>query len=149
MSDIVFVCTGNTCRSPMAAALASALLNKHGLRVSIGCAGVSAMAGQSISRNAKLVLDEFGIDFSEHKAQGIGDKLLKEADLVLAMTVSHLSFVKHVFPNTNAFTLAEYAGEFYDVSDPFGGDINEYRKCAEQINGLLEKSLNRFKEDFL
>ena len=145
MCNILFVCTGNTCRSPMAAALAASLFERESIRITVESAGVSAYDGSSASKNAILAMEAEKVDLSAHKSQSAECDLLKNAALVLTMTRAHLKHVKAIHPEANAFTLGEYAGTLTDVSDPFGGNLEEYQTCAAQIKKLLETCLEKFK----
>jgi len=149
MSSIVFVCTGNTCRSPMAEAVARAIFAREGLCISVQSAGVAAFKGQAASKNALLAMHARKLDISAHITQPAALDLLKNAALVLTMTRGHLSHVKAACPAANAFTLGEYAGSNAEVSDPFGGDLAEYRACAAQIEALLVSCMSKFREDLM
>ena len=148
MSKIIFVCTGNTCRSPMAQALAEALFAEAGLQIVVTSAGVGAGSGQSASANAVLAMLDGGLCLKSHRSQPTTRELLKSAALVLTMTRGHLSHVLAMCPEVKAFTLGEYAGGGQDVSDPFGGNEEVYRKCAAQLRKLLESCMSKFREDF-
>ena len=139
MSKIVFVCTGNTCRSPMAAAMAKEVFAQAGLEATVLSAGISAWPNQPASHHAILVMEEGGLCLLEHQATGISDDLLDEASLVLAMTGNHRAVLLSDYPaaKDKVFTLAEYVGECMDIADPFGGSLEEYRACAAQIKELL------------
>lgn len=146
MSEILFVCTGNTCRSPMAAALAAAIFEREGLKITVSSAGVFASDGSDASKNAVLAMEHEKIDIRTHKSRMAAVEILENAALVLAMTRSHLSHIKTVCPAANAFTLGEYAGGCIDVSDPFGGNLDQYKNCAAQIKQLLEVCVAKFTE---
>ena len=147
MYEIIFVCTGNTCRSPMAAALATAMFAREGLNISVSSCGVSVFGSSSASKNAVAAMKPEQIDLSAHKSRQAAAEILGNAALVLTMTRTHLSHVKNFCPAANAFTLGEYAGSFDEISDPFGGSLDEYRKCAAQIKNLLEDCLEKFREE--
>ena len=150
---IVFICTGNTCRSPMAAALGASIFGGAGLDIEVFSAGVSAWDGQPASQNAILAIAGMeypGISLNSHKSQIISRELLKNASLVLTMTGRHLDVVKSACPSARAFTLYEYASgvkESGDISDPFGGDLEIYRACAEEIKQLLLSCVAKLKDD--
>ena len=142
---IIFVCTGNTCRSPMAAALAAQIFAESGLDVEIFSAGVSAVKGQPASLHAIQVMKDSGLCLQSHKASDICGEALESAGLVLTMTASHRAILLSDYPAAEGkiFTLAGYAGDTQDVADPFGGRLEEYRACATQIRRLLELAAKR------
>jgi len=151
MSDktptIIFVCTGNTCRSPMAAALAESIFKKHELTAIVLSAGVAASDGYPASEHAISAMQEETINLQLHRSTQITREILSSASLILTMTGGHLHTIKAIYPQANAFTLGEYAKDGNDVSDPFGGNLNTYRKCAAQIKQLILSSLVKLKED--
>jgi len=144
---IVFVCTGNTCRSPMAEVLAKSIFEAHSItNITVHSAGVSTGDGYPASENAILVMQEQDLDLQTHKSRQISLEILSEAYLVLTMTQGHLHMVQTICPQANAFTLSEYAMASGDVSDPFGGSLQTYRSCALQVRQLILDSVARIKE---
>ena len=138
---ILFVCTGNTCRSPMAGAIAEQLL---GDKYKIYSAGLMAMPNSRASAHAVTIMAERQIDLSKHKSRLVSEELLTEMDLVLAMTESHKGALINSIPD-KVFTLGEYAGCQTSVTDPFGGNLDEYRACADEIYKLLLKAAEKIK----
>lgn len=143
MFKILLVCTGNTCRSPMAAALLADMVTKAGLasEICIKSAGIAAWR-QPASAHAQTVMRQAGLSVDKHCSQQVDSSLLSSADLVLTMTAAHKRALTGMAAGLGdkIYTLAEFAGEINDVSDPFGGSEAEYRECAGQIQRLLTQS---------
>ncbi len=133
---ILFVCTGNTCRSPMAAALMNKIAADNDMDIFAESAGLFAEEGAPVSENAVEAMKKYGLDISEHKAEPITNDLLIQSDLILTMTAAHKQVLEHYAPG-RVFTLAEYAGSGFDISDPYGGDLDEYIETAEEIYDAL------------
>lgn len=138
MKRILFVCTGNTCRSPMA----EAVLLHHGKEVfEVKSAGVFADAGSDASAHAKTALKEQGIEIN-HTSRQLTEEMLQWADVVLTMTRGHKQTIAHYYPRleNKVYTLYEYTDRIdRDISDPYGGSLEVYRKTLNELNELLQR----------
>jgi protein-tyrosine-phosphatase len=146
---ILFVCTGNTCRSAMAQALARRALEElfpDREDIEFISAGLAALPGGGASPQAVSVLKERGIDLSSHRSRQITPGDIEEASLVLTMTVFHRDSLRRAVPEAaeKIYTLAEYAGSGGDIPDPFGLSEETYRIVAGELNALIRDALRKF-----
>jgi protein-tyrosine-phosphatase len=152
---ILFVCTGNTCRSPMAAAIARSVAAERGLAdVSVASAGSGAnplgpgrpMPVIGASDGALLVAMEHGMDLGAHRAQPLTRELVDQADLVLTMGDRHLARVAELGGGAKAFLLTDFASHGESargVADPFGGDLAAYRATYAELDREVRRALDR------
>jgi protein-tyrosine-phosphatase len=145
--NLLFVCTGNICRSPLAEAIAQQELNRRERSdVIVSSAGTGAWDGAPASEGAYLVGLEHGLDLSAHRARLLTRELVGEANLILTMARHHRARVHELGGDGRTFVLGEYAGRTGDeaeVSDPFGGDLEIYRATFAQLDGLVREVLGR------
>lgn len=144
---VLFVCTGNTCRSPLAEAIARKLAAERGLEgVTFASAGTSAAGGAGASDGAMLVGLERGLDLGGHRSQPLTPELVRESDLILGMSEHHVATALDLGGAEKTFLLDEYAsgGESASaVTDPFGFAIEAYRAAATDIERQVMRAVER------
>lgn len=133
---LLFICTGNTCRSPMAEGLAREMF---GDLVQISSAGMAAWEGEQISAQALEILKEQNVDLSKHSARQITDELMANADWVIPMTQAQEEGLKRLFPQYEFKTccLGNWGDYKKDIRDPWMGSLDDYRQTAKEISELL------------
>ena len=141
---VLFVCTGNICRSPLASSLLERALKERGLDLTVSSAGTGAWDGAPASEGAYLVGLERGLDLSGHRARLLTRELVDQADLILTMARHHRARVDELGGEGKVFVLGEYAGKGGDeVSDPFGGDLGVYRDTCQELEALTAAVADR------
>src|SRR5919112_678704 len=127
---LLFVCSGNTCRSPLAEAITRQQATERGLDIDVSSAGISAWEGAPASDGALLVGMEHRADLGEHRSRQLTREIVADSDLVLAMGPPHLERIEALGGRGKAHLLTDYASRGKAagaVSDPYGGDLDTYR----------------------
>ena len=133
---LLFICTGNTCRSPMAEGLAREIF---GGTVQVSSAGMQAYLGENASAHAIEVLKEQNIDLSRHRSRRIRTELMADADWIIPMTQAQEEALRCIFPQYGHKTryLGDWGDQKRDVIDPWSGSLELYRQTAHEIGELL------------
>lgn len=145
--NLLFVCTGNTCRSPMAAAAARHALESRGWsHVAVQSAGLAALSGTPAAENAVHVGSERGLDLTEHEAQPLTPELVEWADLILGMAPGHLAGIIDMGGGAKAALVSDFlddAAPGSAIPDPIGCDVETYRRTLDQLTEAVDGILRR------
>ncbi len=142
--NLLFVCTGNICRSPMAEAFARDYGQRRGIPLQARSASMIGLHDQPAHKNAIRAMAEVGIDLSNHVAQPVTGELVEWADWILGMEVCHVRWLRETFPEAEARValLGSYGGMF-EIPDPLGGWMGRFRRSRDQIRRCVENLVDR------
>ncbi|MEG2701012.1 MAG: hypothetical protein RSA65_00255 [Clostridia bacterium] len=139
MRTILFVCTGNTCRSPMAACMMNALCKKQKYaEVCALSAGLRTLSDAPASEGARLAMEKRGLSLAEHHAQPVTQRLLRDVSLVVGMSQAHIAAIKKLYPSVTV-PMRAFAPP---IPDPYGCDPGVYEQAAQAMEKQLESLLS-------
>ncbi len=145
--SVLFVCTANQCRSPMAEALLKSLAVQRGEadRWLVQSAGTWAEPERPATQLAQVVMQRRNIDLSDHRSRLIDAGLLTGATVVLVMTRHHLEALRAEFPQVRnkVFLVSQLIDRNFDIEDPYGGSLDDYELCATELQNILTEGYDR------
>ena len=141
---IAFVCTGNTCRSPMAKVIFKNLASE--MEIEVICRGLVVLFPEPSNPKAELVLRNHELSLGNHVTKQLREEDIDSETLVLTMTENQKSKVIEQYNPKNVFTIKEFVNEEGDVVDPYGGDLMDYESCYVDIARLIKKTVVKLNE---
>ena len=144
MHSVLFVCAANICRSPMAMGLLQWKVNHDKENWLIKSAGVWALENQTAARHTQKLLSERGVDLSNHHSRLVNFDLVEDFNLILVMERNQKEALKTAFPNqaSKIYLLSEMVSESFEIVDPVGGSLVDFRVTAQEIEDILNEGFN-------
>lgn len=143
MFKILMVCTGNICRSPMAAGLLNHYLPRNlKAQVEVTSAGTYALHGHQVEKHAMYAMDQIGIDIAKHRARQITKDIVRASDLIVTMEAAHSKIVKSLLSwrQKKPRMISEFKPQspVHDIKDPYGGPLGDYEACIRTLKPCIE-----------
>lgn len=147
MNSVIFICTANICRSPMATGLFRKIVGDTP-EWRVESAGTWSIENQPAAIFSQEVLASRGIDISDHRSRSVSRELLAQFDLILTMEAGHKEALKIEFPEIahRVYMLSEMVGAKYDITDPMGSSIDEFELTAVELEQIFERGLPKIKQ---
>lgn len=143
---LIFVCTGNTCRSPMAEAIYKNLEKVSDMKVI--SRGLVVLFSEPLNPKAEVVLKKHDLELNNHVSKGLKISDIEENTIILTMTASQMKKTTELFPEVkDVYTIKEFAGEMGDVVDPYGGTLMDYEECYIELGRLVKKTLYKLNDE--
>jgi protein-tyrosine phosphatase len=142
---LIFVCTGNTCRSPMAEAIYKNLEKVSDMKVV--SRGLVVLFSEPINPKAEIILQKHNLESAHHVAKGLKVSDIEDNTIILTMTANQKKKVQELYPEVkDVYTIKEFAGEMGDVVDPYGGTLMEYEECYIELGRLVKKTVYKLND---
>ena len=150
MRSVLFVCTANRCRSPMAETLFKQEVARRGeaAQWQIQSAGTWTEQGVPATQFSQIVMARRQLDLTQHRSQLVDGELLRTADIILVMTQNHRESLQAEFPEIaeRVYLLSQLVDRKFDIEDPYGGSLDDYEICADDIQKILTNGWTRLAE---
>ena len=148
MHSILFVCTANICRSPMAMGIMQSKVKHQDDLWLIRSAGVWVMENQPAAANTIKFVREFGVDISNHQSKSINKEMIDRFNLILVMERNHKEALRSAFRNQGSkiFMLSEMIGEKYEINDPIGGSLADFNATALEVDNILTEGFPKIEQ---
>jgi len=143
---LIFVCTGNTCRSPMAEAIYKNLEKVSDMKVT--SKGLVVLFSEPLNPKAEIVLKKHDLELKHHVSKGLKLADIEDNTILLTMTAGQKRKINELYPEAkNVYTIKEFAGEMGDVVDPYGGTLMDYEECYIELGRLVKKTLYKLNDE--
>lgn len=146
---VMFICTGNTCRSPMAQGLLEKMAKDREKQIEVYSCGTHAINGNTASSHAIEVMEKRGIDLTKHRATNIKDANIYNMDYIFCVTQNHKDYVLQLYPELKGkvYTIKEYlknVDKNQDIKDPWGYDVHTYEEVAQELENCIESMIDKW-----